>query len=100
MALLIVHHFCSLFNTFFNLSDHHLTPYIKNEFKGSNVAKKIFYGRTKTAAIINCIGDDIRNELLRDMKRTPFSIMVDGSNDAGLEKMFPISVHIFDVNYN
>ena len=26
--------------------------------------------------------------------------MVDGSNDAGLEKMFPISVRIFDVNYN
>ena len=33
MALLIVHN-----NTFFNLSDHQ-TPYIKNEFKGSNAAK-------------------------------------------------------------
>ena len=26
--------------------------------------------------------------------------MVDGSNDAGLEKMFPISICIFDVNFN
>ena len=94
MALLIVHH-----DTFFNLSDH-LTPYIKNEFKGNNTAKKFFCGRTKTAAIINCIGDDIKNELLRDMKSIPFSIMVNGSNDAELEKMFPISARIFDVNYN
>ena len=34
------------------------------------------------------------------MKSTPFCIMVDKSNDAGLEKMFPISVRIFDINYN
>ena len=37
---------------------------------------------------------------VRDMKSTPFCIMVDGSNDAGLEKLFPISVRIFDINYN
>ena len=56
VALLAVHR-----NTFFNLSDH-LTPYIKNEFKGSNATKKISCGRTKTAAIINCIGDDIKSQ--------------------------------------
>ena len=94
MALLIVHN-----NTFFNLSDHQ-TPYIKNEFKGSNAPKNFSCGRTKTGAIINCNGDDIKNELLRDMKSNPFSIMVDGSNDPGVDKMFPISVHIFYVNYN
>ena len=34
------------------------------------------------------------------MAQSPFSLMVDGSNDAGLEKMFPISIRIFDVNFN
>ena len=46
------------------------------------------------------MGDDIKQELVTDMKTTPFSLMVDGSNDAGLEKMFPISIRIFDVNFN
>ena len=30
----------------------------------------------------------------------PFSIMLDGSNDNGLEKMFPITVRIFDINFS
>ena len=94
MALLIVHH-----DTFFNLSDH-LTQYVKGEFKDSKAAKNFSCGRTKTAAIINCIGDDIKQELVKDMSQSPLSIMVDGSNDAGLEKMFPICVRIFDVNFN
>ena len=94
MALLIVHH-----NTFFNLS-HHLTQYVKGEFKDGKAAKNFSCGRTKKSAIINCIGDDIKQELVKDMSQSPFSIMVDGSNNAGLEKMFPICVHIFDVNFN
>ena len=94
MVLLIVHH-----NTFFNLSDH-LTQYVKGDFKESKATKNFSCGRTKTAAIINCIGDDIKQELVKDMSQSPFSIMVDGSNDAGLEKMFPICVRIFDVNFN
>ena len=94
MALLIVHH-----NTFFNLS-HHLTQYVKGDFKESKATKNFSCRRTKTAGIINCIGDDIKQELVKDMSKSPFSIMVDGSNDAGLEKMFPICVHILDVNFN
>ena len=83
MALLIVHH-----NTFFNLSDH-LTQYVKGEFKDSKAAKNFSCGRTKTAAIINCIGGDIKQELVKDMYQSPFSIMVDGSNDAGLKNCSP-----------
>ena len=29
-----------------------------------------------------------------------FSVMVDGSNDAGLDSMFPISINIFDLSFN
>ena len=94
MALLIVHH-----NTFFNLSDH-LTRYISKEFKESNAARNFSCGRTKTAAIINCIGKHMKEELITDMRKSPFSIMLDASNDTGLYKMFPITVRIFDANYD
>ena len=32
------------------------------------------------------------------MKCSPFSLLTDGSNDTGLEKMNPLTVKIFDVN--
>ena len=33
------------------------------------------------------------------MKNSPFSIMTDGSNDTGMAKMYPITVHIYDVEF-
>ena len=36
--------------------------------------------------IINCVGVNIKQELVKDMSQSPFNIMVNGSNDAGLEK--------------
>ena len=74
--------------------------YIRNEFKASPVAGSFTCGKTKTRAIINCIGEDYFDKLVTDMKNMPFSIMLDASNDQGLEKMFPITVKIFDVNYS
>ena len=73
---------------------------MKGEFKDSKAAKNFSCRKTKMAAIINCIGGDIKQELVKDMSQRPFSIMVDGSNDAGLEKMFPICTCIFDANFN
>ena len=94
MAMLIVQH-----NTFFNLSDH-LAPFIRKEFKGSSVAESFQCGRTKTAAIVNCIGNYFFEKLKTDMKDLPFSLMLDASNDNGVEKMFPITVWIFDIEFN
>ena len=34
------------------------------------------------------------------MTQSPFSIILDGSNDTGLQKMYPVTIHIFDVNFN
>lgn len=39
-----------------------------------------------------------RDDLIQQMKSTPFSICIDGSNDQGLEKMYPILVKLWDVN--
>ena len=94
MAMMIVHH-----NTFFNLSDHP-TQIVKSEFQGSAAAENFACGRTKTSAIINCLGDEFQAEMVDDMKKFPFSFVIDGSNDTGIAKMYPVTVLIFDVNNN
>ncbi len=33
------------------------------------------------------------------MQNLPYSLMLDSSNDNGLEKMFPVTVRIYDVNF-
>ena len=34
------------------------------------------------------------------MQEIPYSLMLDGSNDTGLSKIFPITGRVFDVNFN
>ena len=94
MAMMIIHH-----NTFFNLSDH-LTQIVKSEFQGSGAAENFARGRTKTSASINCLGDEFKGELVDDMKKFPFRFMIGGSNDTGIAKMYPVTVRIYDVNFN
>ncbi|KAJ8030946.1 hypothetical protein HOLleu_27502 [Holothuria leucospilota] len=93
MVMLLIQH-----NTFFNISDH-LTPLIRNEFKGSTVAESFSCSRTKTAAIVNCLGDHFFEKLKTDMQNQPYSLMLDASNDTGLQKMFPVTVRIYDINF-
>ncbi len=92
MAMMIVDH-----NTFSNLSDH-FTPYVRQEIHGSAAAAGFQCSRTKTAAMVNCIGKSLKDELVQDLKSTPFSFMVDGRNDVGLFKMFQITVRVFEIN--
>ena len=92
MAMLVAHH-----NTFFNLSDH-LTPYI-NEFKGSRATANFSCGRTKTVAIVNCVGNQFQLDLIADLKNLAFSLILDGSNDIGVLKMFSVVVRIFNINH-
>ena len=33
------------------------------------------------------------------MQELPYSLMLDGSNDSGIGKMFPVTVQVFDVNF-
>lgn len=68
--------------------------------KGVMQQKNFFCGRTKAAELINCLWEDIKKDLIKDKSSISFSLMVDESNDAGYEKMFPISTRIFDVNFN
>ena len=63
MTTLVVHH-----NRFFNISDH-LTLYINNEFKSSRAAVNFSCGRTKTAAVVNYVGDQFQLDLIADLKK-------------------------------
>ena len=64
MALTIVHH---NHKGFIRLSDH-LTPFIQAEFKGSRATENFSCRRTKTATIVNCLGDYYQIELIGDLK--------------------------------
>ena len=90
MVMLLVQH-----NMFFNLSDH-LCTLIRNELKASAVAESFSCSRTKTAAIVNCLEDNFFQKLKIDMQNLPYSLMLDSSNDNGVEKTFPVMVHIYD----
>ena len=59
----------------------HLTRIIRKEFGDSEAGKAYSCGRTKTAAIVNCIGDAVFEELKRAMHAKPFSLMLVASND-------------------
>ena len=93
MVMMLVQH-----NSFFNISDH-LSSLIRNEFKGSAVAEHFSCSRTQVAATVNCLGDHFFENLVTDMQNLPYSLMLDSSNDNGLEKMFPVTVRIYDVNF-
>ena len=45
------------------------------------------------------MGNFLQEQSIQDMKNWPFNIMADRSNNTGLEKMLPVSVRIFDVNF-
>ena len=76
----------------------HLSPMIQDVFDGE-VAKGYSCARTKTTAILNnAVAPAFKSELVAMMQHQPFSILIDGSNDTGLEKMNPITVKIFDLN--
>ena len=94
MVMLLIQH-----NTFFNISDH-LCPLIRNEFKGSEVAQSFSCSRTKTAAIVNCLTDHLFDKLKLEMQNMPYNLMLDASNDKGIQKMFPIMVRIFDETFS
>ena len=92
MAMLLVHH-----NSFLNLSDH-ITKFISKEFKGGAAADQ--FVSCRTIAIVNCIGSHMKEELVSAMRTESFSTMLDASNDTGLCKMFPVTVRIFDTNFD
>ena len=77
----------------------HLSPMFKNIFPDSQIAKMYSCARMKTACILNgALAKQLQVSLIDMMKKNPFSLATDGSNDSGLQKMNPLTVRIFDAN--
>ena len=75
----------------------HLSPLFRDIFLDSDIAKGFSSARTKTMCILNkALQPHFESLLVAQMKDKPFSLAVDGSNDAGLHKMNPVTVRTYD----
>lgn len=74
-----------------------LSPMFKDIFPDSQIAKGYASARTKTTCILNgALAPHFRASLISAIKSAPFSLAIDGSNDAGLEKMNPMTIRYFE----
>ena len=77
----------------------HLSRMLPKLFPDSKIAQKYSTAATKTTCVINgAIAPHFLRETVNIIKCSPFSLLTDGSNDSGLEKMNPLTVKICDVN--
>uniref|UniRef100_H2ZWF1 HAT C-terminal dimerisation domain-containing protein n=1 Tax=Latimeria chalumnae TaxID=7897 RepID=H2ZWF1_LATCH len=53
---------------------------------------------TKITCLINgAIATHFREKVVEVMKNSPYSLLIDAPNDTGLEKVNPLTVHMFDI---
>ena len=73
----------------------HLSPIFKEIFEDSEVAQAYRCTRTKSMCILNgALAPYFKSELAKRMI-SPYCIAIDGSNDAVLSKMNPMTVRFF-----
>ncbi|KAJ4926803.1 hypothetical protein JOQ06_014549 [Pogonophryne albipinna] len=85
-------------NVPFAVADH-FSPLYKECFRDSPTAQGFKSASTKTTCLINeAVAPHFKKELVMKMRENPFTLVTDGSNDTGLEKMNPLTVRIFDTN--
>jgi hypothetical protein len=72
-------------------------PLFTSMFPDSKIAAKNGCARTKTTAIINnALSDDVTKPVVSAVQTLPFTLSVDGSNDTGVEKLYPMTIRIWD----
>ena len=77
----------------------HLSPFLRDIFPDSDIAKSYASASTKTTCIVNgSLAPHFKEALVTLMRKQPFSIAINGSNDCGLEKMNPMTVRLYDTN--
>ena len=77
----------------------HQSRMLPKLFPETKIAQKYSAAASKTTRIINgAKAPHFLRETVNIMKCSLFSLLTDGSNDTGLEKMNPLTVKIFDVN--
>ena len=56
--------------------------------------------KKNTAAIINCIGASMKQDLINSIKFKLSGVMLDGSNVKSLYKTFSVTVRLFDIRFD
>ena len=75
-----------------------LSPMIRSIFPDSRIASVYHSASTKATCMLNlAVAPILVDNLVESMKSHRFSISTDGSNDTGLEKMNPATVHIYNL---
>ena len=76
-----------------------LQPLLKIIFPDGKIALSYSSARTKTTAIVNeAFGTLHHDFIVQHCQNYPYSCDTDGSNDTGIPKMNPVSIHINDAN--
>ena len=75
----------------------HAGHLFKQMFPDSKISKQFACGRTKTAAIINTLGEETSKAVEQHLRTSPFSLAADGSNDTSgcPSKLYPVLVRVF-----
>ena len=74
-----------------------LNTLLPNIFPDSKIAKEYKMGKTKASCILNeNLPPNFLQETVQIMKNDFYSLLTDGSNDTGLEKMNPLAVRLYD----
>lgn len=77
----------------------HLVPVLKDCFSDSSVAKDLKLGRSKTTEIVkNVLAKKETGDLVTELKRVYFSVLIDESTDISNNKIFCINVKYFDTH--
>lgn len=73
----------------------HAGQLFRKMFPDSDIAKKYACARTKTSAIINEMARDADSQMIQILRKEPFAISTDGSNDRD-SKLYPVVVSFFN----
>uniref|UniRef100_H3B978 HAT C-terminal dimerisation domain-containing protein n=1 Tax=Latimeria chalumnae TaxID=7897 RepID=H3B978_LATCH len=82
-------------NLLLSVADH-AAPLFKAMFADSKIAKDFSCRRMKTSHIIHTLAGNSKSELVSVLKRRPFCLATDGSNDIEDCKLYPIVVRVFN----
>ena len=70
----------------------HMSDLFTKIFPDSQIAKKHAAGRTKTRGLVQVLADSAESSMTSEIQQKPFSMSTDGSNDKGLEQLYPIVI--------
>lgn len=75
----------------------HAGPLFRSMFPDSKIAQYYGSGRTKTTSIINeALAPGFSSLVYQQVQQQPFTLSLDGSNDAEEKKLVPLTVRVFD----